>query len=174
MCLTFWPTYNSCLKYWSLHKQQLRPNILVGVIPGIIVNLPTVAKAGWVCFHLSIWVEKVICFVPIIISTYSTDFRRIGTRKSDFYSVISIKLDLQPKVSSNHNILPAEGNTDTLRQGQRDHLADSINLQAQRTTTIVITLKEVFLTVTLLDHIPILSTGLAQYAVRTHIVLSII
>lgn len=70
--------------------------------------------------------------------------------------MISIKLDIQPKVSSNHNILPTEGNTDTLHQGQREHLADSIKLQAQRRTIIIVTLKEVFLMVTFLDHIPML------------------
>lgn len=136
---------------WSLHSQQVRPDILAGVLPGVVVNLPTVAKAGWVCFHLSIWVEKVVCLLPVVISTYSTDFRHIGTGKSDFYSVISIKLDLQPKVSCNHNILPADGNTDTWDQGHRDNLADSIDLQAKGRTSILSTRQEIFLMMTLLE-----------------------
>lgn len=168
MCLTFLTPCNSCTKHWSLHSQQVRPDILAGVLPGVIVNLPTVAKAGWVWFHLSIWVEKVICFVPIVISTDSTDFRHIGTGKSDFCSVISIKLYLQPEVSSNHNILPPEGNIGTWGQGHRDHLADSIDLQAQRRTSIVSTWKEVFLMVTLLD--PYIDTVSSKNSLRANII----
>lgn len=76
--------------------------------------------------------------------------------------MISIKLDLQPKVSSNHNILTTEGNADTIAQGQREYLADSINLQEQRRTISIITLKYVFLIVIFLDHVPIQSIGFVQ------------